>query len=221
VSSRSTSTTTLANSASPQRIPNRDTVPSVLESPTIVVISHLTQTARGAGVTDDRRDQPPGWPKTLNSQQECCEACDVEPDCVAGVFGSPPGPGAQCWFKDADDVKFKGEPFAGKQTVACIVQDVPASVKFTLKLTWILVVTSSALRPPTYNAVYCPAAVTNCALFALLLHAGHVLGVHNRMRCRKQVRARQVWLERHSARKLFPRDGWADRRWGGFHTRRV
>lgn len=54
--------------------------------------------------------QPAGWPKTVPTKEECCSACAAEPGCAAGVWGSPPGPTAQCWYKDAEDIKKKSKP---------------------------------------------------------------------------------------------------------------
>lgn len=86
-----------------------------------------------------RRDQPPGWPKTFNTKEECCQACIAEDGCAAAVMGIPPGP-KDCWFKTEEDLKAKGKPCCGKHTVACTPQDLPPAVKATFMLTWIITV---------------------------------------------------------------------------------
>jgi hypothetical protein len=73
--------------------------------------------------THANRKQPPGWPKKVDTQEACCAACAAEPNCAAAVFGSPPGPGALCWFKDEGDTKHKGVPLRGKQTMGCTLKD--------------------------------------------------------------------------------------------------
>lgn len=86
------------------------------------------------------RDQPPGWPKSANSKEECCKACIAQEGCAAAVISDPPTANG-CWFKSEEDIKFKGAPCCGKQTIACTPKDdVPPAVKFTFKLTWVIVV---------------------------------------------------------------------------------